>query len=368
MSVEEKQSAKNARSYDVVVIGGGAAGLSGALMLGRARRSVLVVDAGRPRNAPAAASHNYLTRDGVSPGELLAEGRAEVQRYGGEVVADEVVAAEAVGEGLFRVTLGSGASVEARRLLLASGMVDELPDVPGLAERWGRDVLHCPYCHGYEVRDQAIGVLSTGPVAMRQALLWRQWSEDVRLFLHTGPEPSDEEYEQLTARGIAVVDGEVTGLEVAGRAEGGDDRISGSSWPVGRWCPAGPSSSRRGSTYGPRWSRAWGWRWRRWSWGTGLCWGATWRPGPVARRACPACGRRATLPTRWPRSAPQRPWAYERLGRSTSIWSRRRPGGRCGSGGRLDGAAGLPGCRASAPYDGARPQHHPAPPGEALND
>ncbi|MGW7556597.1 NAD(P)/FAD-dependent oxidoreductase, partial [Streptomyces rimosus] len=227
MSVEEKQSAKNARSYDVVVIGGGAAGLSGALMLGRARRSVLVVDAGRPRNAPAAASHNYLTRDGVSPGELLAEGRAEVQRYGGEVVADEVVAAEAVGEGLFRVTLGSGASVEARRLLLASGMVDELPGIPGLAERWGRDVLHCPYCHGYEVRDQAIGVLSTGPVAMRQALLWRQWSEDVRLFLHTGPEPSDEEYEQLTARGIAVVDGEVTGLEVAGRAEGGDDRISG---------------------------------------------------------------------------------------------------------------------------------------------
>ncbi|RSO07788.1 thioredoxin reductase [Streptomyces sp. WAC 06783] len=227
MIAKEKQSAKNARSYDVVVIGGGAAGLSGALMLGRARRSVLVVDAGRPRNAPAAASHNYLTRDGVSPGELLAEGRAEVQRYGGEVVADEVVAAEAVGEGLFRVTLGSGASVEARRLLLASGMVDELPDVPGLAERWGRDVLHCPYCHGYEVRDQAIGVLSTGPVAMRQALLWRQWSEDVRLFLHTGPEPSDEEYEQLTARGIAVVDGEVTGLEVAGRAEGGDDRISG---------------------------------------------------------------------------------------------------------------------------------------------
>ncbi|KOT51989.1 MULTISPECIES: NAD(P)/FAD-dependent oxidoreductase [Streptomyces] len=227
MIAKEKQSAKNARSYDVVVIGGGAAGLSGALMLGRARRSVLVVDAGRPRNAPAAASHNYLTRDGVPPGELLAQGRAEVQWYGGEVVADEVVAAEAVGEGLFRVTLGSGASVEARRLLLASGMVDELPGIPGLAERWGRDVLHCPYCHGYEVRDQAIGVLSTGPVAVRQALLWRQWSQDVRLFLHTGPEPSDEEYEQLAARGIAVVDGEVTGLEVAGRTGGGEDRISG---------------------------------------------------------------------------------------------------------------------------------------------
>ncbi|KAA6221275.1 NAD(P)/FAD-dependent oxidoreductase [Streptomyces albofaciens JCM 4342] len=231
MIVKGKQSAEpageNDRAYDVVVIGGGAAGLSGALMLGRARRSVLVVDAGRPRNAPAAASHNYLTRDGVPPGELLAEGRAEVLRYGGEVVADEVVAAEADGEGWFLVTLGDGTSVGARRLLLASGTADELPGIPGLAERWGRDVLHCPYCHGYEVRDQAIGVLSTGPMAVRQALLWRQWSDDVRLFLHTGPEPSEEEYEQLAARGVAVVDGEVTGLEVSGRAEAGGGRISG---------------------------------------------------------------------------------------------------------------------------------------------
>ncbi|WP_050515271.1 NAD(P)/FAD-dependent oxidoreductase [Streptomyces rimosus] len=223
MIAKEMQSAGDDRSYDVVVIGGGAAGLSGALVLGRSRRSVLVVDAGRPRNAPAAASHNYLTRDGVPPGALLADGRAEVVRYDGEVVEDEVVTAEAVGEGLFRVALGSGAGVTARRLLLASGMVDELPDIPGLAERWGRDVLHCPYCHGYEVRDQAIGVLSTGPMAVRQALLWRQWSDDVRLFLHTGPEPSDEEYEKLAARGIAVVDGEVTGVKVSGKG----DRISG---------------------------------------------------------------------------------------------------------------------------------------------
>ncbi|KOG65678.1 thioredoxin reductase [Streptomyces griseoflavus] len=223
MIAKDKQAPGETHPYDVIVIGGGAAGLSGALMLGRARRSVLVVDAGRPRNAPAVASHNYLTRDGVPPGELLAAGRAEIARYGGEVVEDEVVAAEAVGEGLFRVMLGSGASVAARRLLLASGMVDELPGIPGLAERWGRDVLHCPYCHGYEVRDQAIGVLSTGPMAVRQALLWRQWSDDVRLFLHTGPEPSEDEYEQLTARGIAVVDGEVTGVKVSG----GDDRISG---------------------------------------------------------------------------------------------------------------------------------------------
>ncbi|MFH9422986.1 NAD(P)/FAD-dependent oxidoreductase [Streptomyces sp. NPDC017529] len=227
MTVEEIRSAQAVRgseepSYDVVVIGGGAAGLAGALALGRARRSVLVVDAGRPRNAPAAASHNYLTRDGASPAELLAAGRAEVARYGGEVVRGEAVAAVPVAGGGFRVSLGDGAAVRARRLLVTTGLVDELPDVPGLAERWGRDVLHCPYCHGYEVRDQAIGVLSTGPMAVRQALLWRQWSADVRLFLHSGAEPSDEQYEQLAARGIAVVDGEVTGFSVAG-----DDRLAG---------------------------------------------------------------------------------------------------------------------------------------------
>ncbi|MEU2790216.1 NAD(P)/FAD-dependent oxidoreductase [Streptomyces sp. NPDC007100] len=229
MTVEEIRSAQAVRgpaepSYDVVVIGGGAAGLAGALVLGRARRSVLVVDAGRPRNAPAAASHDYLTRDGVPPAELLAAGRAEVARYGGEVVEGEVVAAGSVaGGGLgFRVVLGDGAAVRARRLLVTTGLVDELPDVPGLAGRWGRDVLHCPYCHGYEVRDQAIGVLSTGPMAVRQALLWRQWSADVRLFLHSGPEPSDEQYGQLAARGIAVVDGEVSGLAVAG-----DGRLAG---------------------------------------------------------------------------------------------------------------------------------------------
>ncbi|OKI03473.1 thioredoxin reductase [Streptomyces sp. CB02923] len=222
MTGSAKQGAEGGRRYDVVVVGGGAAGLAGALTLGRARRDVLVVDAGRPRNAPAAASHNYLTRDGVPPGELLAAGRAEVAGYGGEVVEGEVIAAEAVAGGGFRVVLGGGAAVEARRLLVTTGLVDELPDVPGLAGRWGRDVLHCPYCHGYEARDQAIGVLCTGPMAVRQALLWRQWSADVRLFLHDGPEPTDEQYEQLAARGIAVVDGEVTGLTVAG-----DDRLAG---------------------------------------------------------------------------------------------------------------------------------------------
>jgi thioredoxin reductase len=218
------------QQYDVVVVGGGAAGLSGALALSRARRSVLVVDGGAPRNAPAAEMHNYLGRDGSPPGDLLAAGRAEVAGYGGEVVPGEAVSATREDDG-FTVALADGRSVRARRLLVTTGLVDELPDVPGLAERWGHDVLHCPYCHGWEVRDQAIGVLSTGPGGVLKALLWRQWSQDVTLFLHTGPEPTDEEWEQLAARGIAVVTGEVARVETDG------DRLTGVRLASGRVVP-----------------------------------------------------------------------------------------------------------------------------------
>jgi thioredoxin reductase len=208
-------------SYDVVVVGGGAAGLSAAVALSRARRSVLVIDAGDPRNAPAGHVHNYLGREGMPPGELLATGRAEVAGYGGEVVTGSATSARAVDGGGFRVELAGSRTVLARRLLVATGLTDELPAVPGLAERWGRDVLHCPYCHGWEVRDQAIGVLATGPMALHQALLFRQLSADVTLFLHTEPAPGPAELEQLAARGIAVVAGEVAAVEVA------DDRLTG---------------------------------------------------------------------------------------------------------------------------------------------
>jgi thioredoxin reductase len=213
--------------YDVVVVGGGAAGLSGALALGRARRSVLVVDGGQPRNAPAEAMHNYLGRDGIPPGDLLTAGRAEVAGYGGSVITGEAVAAVWQDDG-FTVTLADGRTVRSRRLLVTTGLVDELPAVPGLREQWGHGVLHCPYCHGWEVRDQGIGVLSTGPGAVLKALLWRQWTADVTLFLHTGPEPTDEEEEQLAARGIAVVSGEVAAVESSG------DRLTGVRLTSGR--------------------------------------------------------------------------------------------------------------------------------------
>lgn len=206
--------------YDVVVVGGGAAGLSVALTLARARRSVLVVDSGEPRNAPASGVHGFLTRDGVNPAMLLETGREEVSRYGADLLDGRVASAERA-EDRFVVTLDDGISVGARRLLIATGLVDELPDVPGVRERWGRDVLHCPYCHGWEVRNWPIGVLASGPRAAHQAVLFRQWTDDVALFVHTAPRPTDEEAEELAARGIAVVEGEVASLEVVG------DRLAG---------------------------------------------------------------------------------------------------------------------------------------------
>ena len=207
-------------TVDVLVVGGGAAGLNGALVLARARRSVLVVDSGTPRNAPAAGVHGFLTRDGMPPAELIAAGRAEVESYGGTVVDGEVVGARRQGE-RFVVTLADGRRIGARRLLVTTGLVDELPDIPGVAERWGRDVLHCPYCHGWEVRDQPVGIVASSPMAMHQVLLFRQLTADLTLFLNDAFEPSDEDWEKLAARGVAVIDGAVAGLEVT------DDHLAG---------------------------------------------------------------------------------------------------------------------------------------------
>jgi thioredoxin reductase len=206
-------------SYDVVVVGGGAAGLNGALMLARSRRSVVVIDAGQPRNAPADGVHGLLARDGMPPAELLERGRAEVRSYGGAVVAGTVTAVDPLPSG-FTVGLADGRTVSARRLLVTTGVFDELPEIPGLRERWGRDVIHCPYCHGWEVRDRAIGVLATSPMVAHQALLFRQLSDDVTVFSHA-VELTSIDRERMLARGIRIVDGTVAGLRVD------DDRITG---------------------------------------------------------------------------------------------------------------------------------------------
>jgi thioredoxin reductase len=215
--------AMQAQAYDVVVVGGGAAGLSAGLVLGRARRRVVVVDGGAPRNAPAAHMQGFLSRDGMPPSDFLALGRAEMTGYGVELVEDHVVRIE---DG-FLVRLAGGQVLTARRILVATGVRDELPEIPGVRERWGRDLLHCPYCHGWEVRDQPVGVLGTLPGSVQHAQLVRQWSDDVVFFVHTYDLTSDERV-RLEARGVHVVGGEVARLVVEA------DRLTGVELADGR--------------------------------------------------------------------------------------------------------------------------------------
>ena len=213
----------NNEMYDVVIVGGGAAGLSAALVLGRARRRVAVIDGGAPRNAPAAHMQGFLSRDGLPPAELLAAGRAEVTGYGVEIIIDTVLDIDPG----FVVTLAGGSTLTARRILLATGVSDELPDIDGIWERWGKDLLHCPYCHGWEVRDQPLGVLGSIPGSVLHALLVRQWSDDVIFFAHTYELTNDERH-QLDARGIRIEVGIVTKLVVE------DDQLRGVALADGR--------------------------------------------------------------------------------------------------------------------------------------
>jgi thioredoxin reductase len=216
----------------VVVIGGGAAGLSAALVLARAKRSVAVVDAGEPRNAPAQHMQGFLSRDGLPPAELLRLGREEVTGYGADIVAgrvDDVRRTDHAAAG-FDVRLADGTVLRARRVLVAAGLRDVLPDIPGLRERWGRDLLHCPYCHGYEVREQPLGVIGATPEAVMHAHLVRQWSPDVVLFTHTDDLTADDR-EALVARAIGVVDGPVARLVVD------NDKVTGVELADGRVVP-----------------------------------------------------------------------------------------------------------------------------------
>ncbi|MGZ3146291.1 NAD(P)/FAD-dependent oxidoreductase [Lentzea chajnantorensis] len=207
------------KNFDAVVIGGGAAGLSGALVLARSRRTVAVVDSGTPRNAPAHGVHGLLGHDGIPPADLLKRGREEVEGYGGQIIAGEVAATARVQDG-FTVTLRDGRVLHARRLLVATGLRDVLPDVPGLARHWGRGLVHCPYCHGWEVRDEPIGVLAVGPTSVHHALLFRQLTDDLVYFAN-GTGLDAETRASFAAKGIRVVDTPVAEVESDG------DDISG---------------------------------------------------------------------------------------------------------------------------------------------
>jgi thioredoxin reductase len=217
-------------THDVLVVGGGAAGLSAALVLSRARRDVLVVDAGQPRNAPAASMHGFLSRDGMSPTQLLEVGRSEVVGYGATVVHGTVTELVDCGRAGFQAQLDDGSRVAARTVLVTTGLRDELPDVPHLTERWARDVLHCPYCHGWEVRDRQLGVLWNGPETPRYVQIVRQWSHDLVLFAPAGA-LSHADQAQLVARAIGIVEGTVDDLVIE------DDALKAVKMTDGRTIP-----------------------------------------------------------------------------------------------------------------------------------
>ncbi|MYM32193.1 FAD-dependent oxidoreductase [Duganella sp. CY15W] len=192
-----------ATEFEVIVIGGSYAGLSAATQLARARRRILVVDAGQRRNRYAQHSHGFLGQDGREAAAIAADGRAQLMKYP-TVRWIEGSATQAVKHGdVFRVTLADGSIFQAQRLVLATGMVDELPSIPGLAERWGSSVFHCPYCHGYELEQGHIGVIATSAHSIHHAMMLPDWGK-VTFFLNGAFEPDAEQLEKLAQRGVTV--------------------------------------------------------------------------------------------------------------------------------------------------------------------
>ncbi|QYJ15223.1 Thioredoxin reductase [Rubrobacter xylanophilus DSM 9941] len=198
--------------YDVVVVGAGAAGLSAALMLGRSRRRTLVLDGGPPRNAPAAHSHGLFTRDGVPPGELLRLGKKDLEAYPSVEVREAVAVGASGSDGNFQVEVSGGERVSARKILLASGVVDEMPDIPGFTEAWGKGIFHCPYCHGWEVRERALAVFESGASLMHRVLLVRNLSRDL-VAITDGAGVSDEDRGRLSALGVPLYESGISRIE-----------------------------------------------------------------------------------------------------------------------------------------------------------
>jgi thioredoxin reductase len=204
-------------TYDAIIVGGSFAGLTAALQLGRARRRVLVLDAGRPRNRFAAHAHGVLAQDGRPGADILATAAQQLQAYSTVSLQQATVSSAEPGGAGFRVQTEAGARFEGRRLLLATGVADVLPELPGLRERWGRSVLHCPYCHGYEIGGGAIGVLAAGPMSVHQASLVADWGE-VTLFTQGLVELDEEARALLARRRVTVEASPVLALEGAAPA------------------------------------------------------------------------------------------------------------------------------------------------------
>jgi thioredoxin reductase len=205
--------------FDVIIVGAGPAGLSAALILGRSRRRVLVCDTGRPRNAASRAMHGFLTRDGVPPAEFLEIAREQMQQYDTVELRDAEVTHAECRDGRFHVTLRDGVRLASRKLLIATGVVDNLPSIPGFRELYGRGVFHCPYCDGWEVRDQPLAVYGRGARGFGLSLELTGWSRDIVLCTDGPSELEADAVARLTRNGIAVREARVVRLEGDGAVE-----------------------------------------------------------------------------------------------------------------------------------------------------
>jgi len=189
--------------HDAIIIGGSFAGLSAATYIARTRRSVCIIDTGSPRNRFAAHSHGFLTQDGSEPGAMLATARSQVAAYPTASFIEGEASSAAIAPDGFSVKLATGEVMESARLVLAFGISDDLPAIPGLVERWGKSVLHCPYCHGYEFSGRRLGVLNLSPMSLQHAMLIAEWGPTT-LYLNGASEPDDAALAQLQKRGVAI--------------------------------------------------------------------------------------------------------------------------------------------------------------------
>ena len=222
-SVPDSSAESTQNAFDVAVIGGGAGGLAASIALARSLRSVVVIDAGQLRNSSSAHAHNVLGHEGIRPQDLVAKGRVEAEEYGvtfidaavrqAHSIEPEPNPAEEAQRHRFELTTSAGAEIRARRIIIATGLSDELPNIPGLSEGWGDTVLHCPYCHGYEVRGQRIGVIGTTAMSYHQAMLFSQLSDRVSFISHNAPAPDSEQQAMLDTLGIEYIDSTVSEVD-----------------------------------------------------------------------------------------------------------------------------------------------------------
>jgi len=198
--------------YDVIIVGGSWAGLAAAMQLARARRKICVIDSGKPRNRFADASHGVFGFDGMAPAEINRIVRAQLLAYPSAAIRDGAAVDARPDGDAFSVALADGQTLTANRLILATGVVDELPPIPGLEERWGKSVLHCPYCDGYEVADRRLGVLATMDESLHQAAVLVDWSANIVVFTNGAVSPDEATRRSLSAKGVLIEEVSVSGL------------------------------------------------------------------------------------------------------------------------------------------------------------